>query len=187
MNGLLMLITATGLAAKPPEPVTLVAESYSVRFEEPGLVRYEIVFNRSPDFLTTDPDDAQADSFQIYLDTQEGNHGLNGTSPLPWESVVRGEEIHASGDIRIRDHITGPSTAPGSGGWGPVAGSVPYQLRGTTLTFTAPFAIQNTATGKFAYVIELYRYGAWTGATYDGASEQIRRPGTLTDRAPQDR
>ncbi len=172
MSALSLIIVATRLASGTPEPDALEATALSVRVDgRAQMVRYEVTFNREPDFHTLDESGAQADSFQFHLDTMEGNRGLGGTSPYPWESVVRGEEIHVSHTIRIRDHVLGPSHEPGSGGWGPIAGAFPYRLQGRRLTFSIPFAAQNTPTGRFAYSLELYRYGSWTGRAYGGDSE----------------
>lgn len=69
-------------------------------------------FNRLPDFFTVDALERQADSFQYYIGFQ--------SFPLNFESLVRGEEIHVAGDIRVRAPIG--DGGPGSGGWGPIFG-----------------------------------------------------------------
>ncbi len=172
------IVVIAWCAAVPASGQTLEVKSHAVVYDQVNrLVHFRLDYNREPDFFTLDPQGRQADAFQFHLDTILGNHGFGGTSPLPWETIVRGEEIHVGGDVRIRDHILGPSAKPGSGGWGPIAGSVPYQLVGATQTFTAPFSMLNTTSGKFSYVLELYEFGAWTGVTYDGFSEQIPAPG----------
>ncbi len=158
------------------EPLAVI--SHALRYDaQARSVQFEILFNREPDYFTLDPMERQADSFQIYLDTKPGHQGWGGTSPFPWESIVRGEEIHIEGNIRIRDHLVGPSPKPHSGGWGALAGSVPYVLIGATQTFDAPFAMLNTNTGVFRYRIELYNYGTWNGAVYDGQTVPVPSPG----------
>ncbi len=140
------------------------------------VVRFEIFFNLEPDFFTLDPQGRQADSFQFHLDTMPGHQGMYGSSPFPWETIVRGEEVHLNSLIPIRDHICGPSTAPGSGGWGSILGSVPYTLADTFQTFEAPFPMLNTTTGDFRYRLELYHYGTLT-QLYRGLSSPMPEPG----------
>jgi hypothetical protein len=155
---LVFLIASPCLGQGDDEPLKVVAQA--VRYDTSALVvHFELEFNRPPDFFTLDPAGRQADSWQIGLDTIPGNNGMGGTSPYIWETIIRGEEIHIGNNIRIRDHILGPSLEPTSGGWGPIAASVPYTLSGTTQTFSAPFSALNTTTGQFRYQLELYHYG----------------------------
>lgn len=167
-------------AAAPAMGTPLEAVSFGATYDfQSRVVHFEIVYNREPDFYTLDPKRRQADSFQIHLDTVSGVNGWGGTSPFPWETIVRGEEIHIEGDIRIRDHLQAPSPKPHSGGWGPIAGSVPYRLDGKTQTFSAPYDMLNTQSGKFAFVLELYNYGTGTGVIYDGSSMEVPAPGPI--------
>lgn len=161
-----------GLGA-PLESEPLIAESHAVRYAEKSrMVRFEIVFNRAPDFLSADSAGAQADSFQFHLDTM-GDAG--GTTGYPWETVVRGEEIHVNGDVPVRDHTLSASSEPGSGGWGPAAGSVAYSLKGKTLVFSTPFSMLKTDSGLFSYRLELYRSGVWTGVAIEDKSQPLPR------------
>lgn len=163
--------------AGPSAAQPLAALSHSAVFDpDLSTLHFVVDFDRPPDFYTLDPEGRPAHSFQIHLDTQPGNLGWGGTSPYPWETIVRGGEIHEEGDIRIRDHILGPSGTPGSGGWGPLAGSVPYDLVDRHLSFEAPYSMLNTTTGRFTYSLEVYEFGSWTGVTYAGASVVVPSP-----------
>src|SRR5262245_43790729 len=63
---------------------------------EAPSVQFSLTFNRAPDFFTTDQAGRQADSFQFFIGPDP--------SPLgPYLSIIRGEEIHVAGDIRIRN------------------------------------------------------------------------------------
>lgn len=162
-------------AAAAMEPFR-VSEYYAWRDDANRTIVFELVYNRVPDFYTITPAGFQTDAFQFFVDSQPGNNGWGGTSPLPWESIIRGGEIHVKGDVRIRDHVLGPSTKPISGGWGPIAGSVPYTLVGTTQRFLVPFDLLRTTSGDFTYRLELYVDGAWTGVNYQGSSIPIPAP-----------
>jgi peroxiredoxin len=157
-------IVGIALCSIPPaagQPV-LVAESHEVSVDEDaGLAHFALVYNREPDFMTMDGQGRQADSFQFHIDTNPEDRG--GDSPYPWETIIRGEEIHIGGDIPVRDHSGGPSITPESGGWGPAVGSIPHTVAGTRHSFTVPFRMLNTRTGRFTYRLELYRYGQLTG------------------------
>ncbi|MFM9995237.1 MAG: hypothetical protein ACKVU4_05490 [Phycisphaerales bacterium] len=168
----LVVCAGAGARAQP-----FRAASHAATYDEgTRCVLFEIEFNREPDFHTIDPMGNQAESFQLYLDTQPGNNGWGGTSPYPWETIVRGTEIYKEDDIRVRDHTGSPSTTPTSGGWGRVAGAVPYDLAGPALAFTVPYSVLGTTTGAFAYQLEVYRFGQWNGLLYSGQSAPIPSP-----------
>lgn len=128
---------------------------------------FEITFNESPDFFTTDNVGRQADSFQIYTD-------INPFGPTDFsdpdqclpgcvKTLIRGGEIHSSLEMVIRrvDHVYVPTPGDGSGGWGPKIGEVPFLLRDETLSFTVPWAMLATDDGKFYYRLETEEFGAW--------------------------
>lgn len=168
-------LASVASAASGAQPFR-VSEHRAWRDDANRTIVFELIYNRVPDFYTITPSGFQADAFQFFIDSQPGNNGWGGTSPLPWESIVRGGEIHVKGDVRIRDHVLGPSTKPISGGWGPIAGSVPYTLVETTQQFTVPFELLRTETGEFTYQLELYVNGSWTGVNYSGSSMPIPGP-----------
>lgn len=158
----------------------LFVSSHKIQYDQvQSMVLFEMTFNRAPDFFTLDPGGRQADSFQIYLDTLPGRNGFGGNSPFPWETIVRGEEIHVNGNIRFRDHILGPSMDPISGGWGPIAGTVPYTMTGMRQKFVAPFSVVNTTTGLFSYRVEVFRFGTQLPNVLRGHSEPVPAPAGL--------
>ena len=134
-------------------------------------VLFTINFNRAPDFFTVDEFDRQADSFQYYVEA-DGEFPIFRGSPYysELESIIRGEEIHVAGDIRIRDVFSVGPSEPNSGGWGNIRGSVPYSLDGTVLKFSAPLQFIGDSDGLFSYRLELYEFGGWNGLTNENKS-----------------
>jgi len=139
-------------------------------------IGFTLTFNRTPDFLTVDSFNRQADAFQFYIGTST-NIPI-GNAPLA--SLVRGGEIHVAGDIPIRDQSP-PSGDPNSGGWGPIRGSVSYSLTGQTLTFSVPASLLNVSS-PFGYELLLTTYGA-TSADYlrvSGGPIVVPEPSTIS-------
>jgi hypothetical protein len=167
----LLALCTLGAAALPASAggPALFATHHSIVWDDDArTVTFSITYNRLPDFFTLDSMGRQADSFQWYLDTLPGDNGFGGA--IPWETIIRGEEIHIAGDIRIRDATRGPGGGPDGGGWGPLVGSVPYTMVDTTQTFIVPFATLNTPDGNMAFELQLLQYGRWTGDLYSGRS-----------------
>jgi hypothetical protein len=125
-------------------------ESQSVSIDNKShLVDFSLTFNQSPDFATQDTL-GPADSFQIDFN---GNFDPHSTTAFrnSLTAVVRGDEIHIAGDIPIRS-LNGTGGA-NSGGFGPVVGSVPFNLIGDTVTFSVP-------TKDLGYTGHSYQYEA---------------------------
>jgi hypothetical protein len=121
--------------------------SYSTLFDNStGVVTFTIRFSVKPNFTTADEFNRQADSFQILV---------------PDETVIRGEEIHCSGDIPVR-RVSPEVTDACSGGWGRVVTSVPYALHGKKLTFEVAHGFLSFHESTIPYTIESYVYGAQT-------------------------
>lgn len=132
-----------------------------VEHYDSGTDAYEftIHFSGPPDFMTFDSFHRQADSFQYWIVDRTDRDPL-----FPWitpDVVVRGEEIHFGAGIPVRDRLGGDG-APGSGGWGPIRGIVPFVLTGNTLTFTVPRTVIGDTDGQFAYYLGVFVYGATT-------------------------
>ncbi|MCG8348693.1 MAG: hypothetical protein MI924_13060 [Chloroflexales bacterium] len=122
-------------------------------------VRFMILFNQPPDFFTVDEYGRQAHSFQYFI---IGDPDL--PYPEKYDSIIRGGEIHITGNmIRIRN-ATPYSNDPGSGGWGTLRGVVPYYLHGNLLTFSVPLDVLSDSSldGRFAYHLQSCQFGAST-------------------------
>ena len=127
-----------------------------------GTVQFSITFNQPPDFFTVDSIGRPANSFQYYIVPDHGDPSF--AFPDNFDSIIRGDEIHITGNtIRIRAPT--PSTIdPAAGGWGPILGEVPFSLSVNTLTFSSPLFLisPHNVDGIFTYRLELYVFGALT-------------------------
>jgi hypothetical protein len=86
-------------------------------------INFRITFNQAPDFFTVDAFGRQENDFQY-------------ATP---ESIIRGPEIYITHNkVRIRS-LGPPDPDPVSGGWGLVIATIPFNLSGDTITFSAPF------------------------------------------------
>lgn len=124
-----------------------------------GEVHFTVEFNQPPIFLTTDSVGRQTNSFQYFI---VGDPKL--PYPQTFDTIIRGEEIHFTENaLRIRSAVPAASD-PQAGGWGPVRGTVPFVLDGTTLTFATllPVISDHSADGRFAYRLESYEFGGLT-------------------------
>jgi hypothetical protein len=122
-------------------------------------VRFTINFNQSPDFLTLDSQGRQTHSFQYFI---IGDASLPG--PASFDAIIRGEELHISGNaLRVRN-ASPPDPDPAASGWGSMRGSVPFALIGEALTFTVPLSVisDHSVNGLFAYQLESYEFGNLT-------------------------
>ena len=151
-------MVSTGHAAPAQETqaaFTVVSQS-ALYNQATQSVSFQIVFNKTPDFTKVDASGRQANSFQYFIvgDPTQGTY----------DSIIRGEEIHLSSNL-LRIRKVGPEDPdPASGGWGSIVGAVPFTLKGSVLTFSAPLSVLTTHSrdGKFAYQLETYEFGAMT-------------------------
>jgi hypothetical protein len=141
-------------------------------------VLFQTEFNRAPDFFTTDEYDRQADSFQYFIDADGGFPIFRGKDIYysNLESLIRGEEIHLGGDVRIRNAWPPDPDLSSSGGWGSIRGSVPYTLSGNVFSVLVPLQLIGDSDGKFSYRLEWYEYGSYKG--YIDA-ETVPEPATI--------
>ncbi|MEH2242924.1 PEP-CTERM sorting domain-containing protein [Nostoc sp.] len=160
MLGAALIALGTGQIA---QAVLLVESESAVVNLDAKEVLFTINFNKVPDFLTVDQVGRQADSFQYFIDA-DGKLPVFRGSPYysELESIIRGEEIHVAGDVRIRDVVSIGASEPNSGGWGKIRGSVPYSLDGTVLKFSAPLEFIGDSDGLFSYQLESYEFGGIT-------------------------
>lgn len=156
-----------------PAHATFLATSQSVVFDPlTRSVQFTIEFSETPDFLTADEFGRQADSFQYWL---------NGRKDVSseWESVIRGPELHASGDdLRIRNGLLGPSDPdPIAGGWGTVRGLAAFSLVENVFTFATPlsFLSDTNPDGVLDYEFITMEFGHTT-SFFSGRSEVLPIP-----------
>jgi hypothetical protein len=163
-----------GLTSGVPAEAALMVLSQSAEVNlDSNSVLFQIEFNRAPDFFTTDEYDRQADSFQYFIDAD----GLRNTgiSYSTLEYLIRGEEIHLGGDVRIRN-ISPPDPDLSSGGWGSIRGSVPYTLSGNVFSLLVPLQLIDDSDGKFSYILMWTEYGGAGGFIY---AEAVPEPATV--------
>jgi hypothetical protein len=150
------------MEAHPAQAALLINSDSVVANLDSREVFFTIEFNEVPDFFTLGSGGGQADSFQYYIET-DGELPVFKNAFSELDIIIRGEEIHVGGDIRIRDALPFGSGGSNSGGWGLLRGSVPYTLNGTVLTFSAPLELIGDSDGLFSYRLEAYEFGAWNG------------------------
>lgn len=127
-----------------------------------GSLRFELVFDRAPDFVTVDELDRNFDAFQLQLthDTQE---------PFLFRDTwIDGRHIQA-GQIPVY-----PMQLDGN--FGPIAASVPYSVSvvnaGHAVSFSVPYAALSTpdsvippdghaskGKGAFVWFLATFQYG----------------------------
>jgi hypothetical protein len=131
------------------------------------------VFDVAPDFWSVDEFDRIADSFQ-YEVAPDWKAPL-GLPPESFSSVIRGDEIHVTNGLRIRDAAFNfvPDDDPDAGGWGGVIATVPFTLTGRELRFEAPLAALGDDDGYFAYRLFTTEYGL----TVDEVESRLPPPG----------
>lgn len=119
---------------------------------------FTIHFSGPPDFMTADSFGRPRDSFQYWI-----VYPIDRDPFLPYitpDVLVRGDEIRFGGGIPIRDRTV--DGGPNSGGWGPIRGTVPFVLSGSTLTFTVPRSVLGDPDGRFAYYLGVFSFGGTT-------------------------
>ena len=142
----------------------LAIKSQSARYQSStGMVKFRIVFNRAPDFSTSDAYGNQADSFQYFV-----GDASSPQVPAHFDSIIRGEEIHSIGRIPIRNAV--PPDPLSTSGWGTIRGEVPFTLHGRVLRFSAPLSMltDRVALASLPYQLEAYEFGSWNGVTILG-------------------
>jgi len=121
---------------------------------------FDLQFNHAPDFYTLDSAGRVQDSFQYFINPNwSGNtHDLQ-LNYGQFSDVVRGDEIHTSGKLLIRDATPPANPDPNSGGWGPVVATLPFQVTGNSLTFMATFSDLRAPNGTFSYEVYTTHFG----------------------------
>ncbi len=141
------------------EQFQLLEQSATVD-ENAGTATFRLSFDHEPRFFIPDGETEQPDSFQIEID---GDHNTF-DHPILFDeidSVIRGAEIHAGEGIPVRDR-EGDGGGDQAGGWGPVRALVPFELDGTTLTFTTGLETIGDQDGRFRYRVITIESGSVT-------------------------
>lgn len=154
---------------------TFVSQS-AVYSASTGDVTFTVQFTQAPDFTTTDEFGRQADSFQYYVFGDP-----DAVYPGNYDSLVRGEELHFSGQsLRIRNSVP-PDPDPEADGWGSIRGVVPYTLDGDVLTFSAPLSLlsDHSRDGHFTYLLDTYTFGSETAFVRAETTTATPEPSTF--------
>ena len=147
----------------------LQIESSSVVVSRPQqTATFDLLFNHAPDFYALDSAGRPQDSFQYFINPDWSGNTQNLQLNLgQFRDVVRGDEIHTSGKLLIRDAAIPSNPDPTSGGWGPVIAAEPFQVKGDNLTFTATFKDLRAPKGTFSYEVYTTHFGG-TVSTVQG-------------------
>jgi len=151
------------MAAAPAEayravnrPLQVVDESATYN-PATGVVDFTLTFNQHPDFRTVDEQGRPATAFQYFIVGDD-------TAPDPerFDAIIRGVELQSKPRLLPIRYSSPPDPDPRSGGWGAIRATVPYELHGRVLTFSAPLDAlsDHSIDGRFTYVLETYRFGA---------------------------
>ncbi len=128
-----------GRALADSPPLEIVSSSVVLSPAE-QTATFDLQFNHAPDFYTLDSAGRSADSFQYFVNPNWGGN----TQDLQlqygqFRDVVRGDEIRTSGKLLVRDATFPAHPDSTSGGWGPVIAALPFDVKGSNLTFTATY------------------------------------------------
>ena len=168
------------------------------------MPRSEATFNvwlsEEPDFESVDEAGRQSHSFQYFVDTpsfsafyQRSGGGAEPRHPLV---IVRGEEIHYDGSLiaRVVEPFYDSTKDPASGGWGPVVREMAVKQDRRRVSFSLPLAVFDGKDGytplanpvAIHYFLELFRFGATTGAIVQGTAQVATVDAPITVVWPQD-
>lgn len=151
--------------------VSPLAQSVVVN-ESAGDATFTLDFGHEPRLHTLDAKGDPVDSFQYEIAADPAP----GEAPLAnLTAIVRGSEIGTGDVIPIRLASPPDAADAAAGGWGPVVGTVPFELEGSQLSFTAPLQLLGTADGNFAYRVFTLEDGA-ISASADGPAESVPVP-----------
>jgi hypothetical protein len=156
-----------GRALADLPPLEIVSSSVVLSPAE-QTAKFDLQFNHAPDFYTLDSASRPTDSFQYFINPNwPGNTQDLQLSYGQFRDVVRGDEIHTSGQLLIRDATIPAHPDPTSGGWGPVLAGLPFDVNGGNLTFTATYNELRAPKGTFSYEAYTTHFGA-TVSTVQG-------------------
>ena len=144
-----------GVTSGPP----LKIASQSVHLDLPNRqADFSLTFDHAPDFDHPDALGRRHDSFQYEIAPSLSD--IQNADLFAITAVVRGDELSAT-QLPIRSGVAdGIDSNPAAGGWGPLIGSVPYHLDGSTITFAAPLDLLGAPDGAFGYRVFTTNYGS---------------------------
>ena len=129
-------------------------------------VTFRLTFSQPPDLLGVDEFGRVANSFQYEINPDFQFPDPGHPDPLARiRAVVRGDEVRFTGGnlLRIRNAGIGEiDPDPAAGGWGKVRAAVPFDLDGSTLSFTANFDDLKDTDGVLAYRVFSTEFGQTT-------------------------
>jgi hypothetical protein len=138
--------------------LTLVSQS-AILNAPTQEVQFTLEYNQPPDFQSVDAYGRQVNSFQYYI--FYNNNPFTAADAPTTNALIQGWPVHYAGSFAVCDGGHGsPDT-----GWGPLRGYVPYQLTGSTVTFTVPMATVGAPDGSFGYRLRTWGYA--------GSGEQV--------------
>jgi hypothetical protein len=143
-----LTVSSSTTARAATEEFHLVDQSCAVD-KTAGTATFRLSFAKAPQFFPAQGGGEQPDTFQIDIDADHNTFD----HPIEFDeidSVVRGAEIAAGDGIPVRAR-EGDGGSDQSGGWGPVRALVPFELSGSTLTFTTGLNTIGDQDGKFRY------------------------------------
>jgi hypothetical protein len=115
-------------------------------------VTFDVGFNQTPDFKTTNAQGDDASAFQVFIDPKPSPAGFDYFDTV---SIVRGVHIGSS------DHL--PIIDVNQGAFGDDRGVTNFSLdTSDTVHFSVPFDVLGTGDGKFDYRVESYEFGTLT-------------------------
>ena len=139
---------------------------------------FSLTFNQTPDFFSLDSTGRPRHAFQYFYDAASESSDFRAADSV---TVIRGSELHFANNIPIRRSLNESGDEdPRAEGWGNVRASLPYLLKGQTLTFTAPWSALAEDDGRFSYQALAFEEGSLTNAVEQTTATAIPLPPALS-------
>lgn len=119
--------------------------------ESSKTVQFDVLFNESPDFNTTNAQGDDASAFQVFIDPKPAKSGFD---YFDTASLVRGVHLDGVSDL--------PVLNVKEGSFGDVRGVTTFSVDDAMVRFTVPFEVLGTSDGRFDYRVESYEFGTLT-------------------------
>jgi hypothetical protein len=168
-----VLVLTFGLTATPAESTPIEVSAFVATSLETQTASFGIWYETPPDFVTADELGRLATSFQFYVDPDQ--------------------EVRYPGDVLVRKEQGSPlgaatvvaATPHGTGGWGPLLGTVPLLQEGLFVRVDVPLAWLGAEDGTFFWALEVLEYG-WSdpGRNKTGKAVPGPAPRAVPDTGP---